>query len=137
MTTRSRKMSGGTPVMDRVTFFRGLLFGLRMRRTQFPAEGQEFHRAFVSTLQRALETAPSRTVRRVLTFHVDPIFGVCAEASEMLLEGEQDRVLSLMNPDLEKAQFKINRSDADAFLERLPERSWFEELGEHFHQQLG
>jgi len=123
--------------MDRVTFYRGLLFGLRMHRAQFTAEGQTFHRAFVSTVELAKRTAPRRNLLRDLTLRVDPIFGVCPQASEMLLEGEQDRVLSLMNPDLEKARFKIAPSDAKLQLQRLPERKWFEELGKHFAQQLG
>lgn len=123
--------------MDRVTFYRGLLFGLRIHKKDFPAEGENFHRAFVSTIEKAKKTAPRRGLLRNLTFHVDPIFGVCSEASEMLLEGEQDRVLSLMNPDLEKAQFKIGPSDAKAQLKRLPDGKWFEQLGRYFAEQLG
>jgi hypothetical protein len=123
--------------MDNVTFYRGLLFGLRKHRTQFTAEGQAFHRAFVSTIELARRTAPRPGLLRDLALRVDPIFGVSPQASEMLLEGEQDRVLSLMNPDLEKARFKISPSDAELQLRRLPERRWFEKLGQHFDQQLG
>jgi hypothetical protein len=122
--------------IDQATFYRGLLFGLRIHRGHFTAEGADFHRAFVLTVEHAKQTAPRRSLLRDLTIRVDPIFGVCREASEMLLEGEQDRVLSLMNPDLEKAQFKIHVSDAKIQLKRLPEAKWFERLGRFFAQQL-
>lgn len=126
----------GVSAMDKVTFYRGLLFGLRMHRAQFTAEGEAFHRAFISTVELAKRTAPKRDLLRGLTLRVDPIFGVCPQASEMLLEGEQDRVLSLMNPDLEKARFKIASTDAKVQLRRLPESKWFEKLGKHFAQEL-
>jgi hypothetical protein len=107
-----------------------------MHRAQFTAEGQAFHRAFISTVELAKRTAPRRNLLRGLTLRVDPIFGVCPQASEMLLEGEQDRVLSLMNPDLEKARFKIPSSDAKLQLQRLPDSKWFERLGKHFAREL-
>jgi len=123
--------------MNMITFYRGLLFGLRMHKEQFTAEGEKFQRAFVSTVELAKRTQPRPGMLRKLTLRVDPIFGVCPQASEMLLEGEQDRLLSLMNPDLEKARFKIQPADAKLQLKRLPESRWFEKLGKHFAKELG
>jgi hypothetical protein len=54
----------------------------------------------------------------------------------MLLEGEQDLVLALMNPRLGVAQFKIGSADAAEELATLPDPEWFKRLGTYFHERL-
>jgi hypothetical protein len=121
--------------MDKLTFFRGLLFALRQHRKQFEAEGDRFHRAFASTIELAKSEHPE-LVANIISLEFDPIFGVYTEASEMLLEGEQDLVLSLMNPRLGDAVFKIDPIEAAEELSTIPNAEWFKELGTHFHNRL-
>ena len=120
--------------MDKLTFFRGLLFALRQHRAKFDAEGETFQKAFASTIERAKAEHPELVAKISLEF--DPIFGVYSEASEMLLEGEQDLVLALMNPRLGLARFKIGPAEAAEELQAIPNAEWFKELGGYFHQRL-
>jgi hypothetical protein len=67
---------------------------------------------------------------------VDPLFGVYREANEMILEGQQDLLLSLINPTLRKATFRINSQEAERRLKDISEREWYRDLADYFVRQL-
>lgn len=122
---------------EKLLFYRGLLFGLRLAgEEEFLAEGAAFHRAFGETMELALRLFEGVDAIRPVECEVDPIFGVYPEANEMLLEGEQDTVLSLANPDLRRAKFEVDEAEARAELQRLPRPDLFEELGRRFRTAL-
>lgn len=121
--------------MDKLTFYRGLLCALRTRRNDFVAEGDRFHQAFAATVEHARrETSQSEAPPAI---HLDPIFGVYHEANEMLLEGEQDLLISLFNPRYRKATFRITSNEAEEELREIPNTEWFRDLGRVFHERLG
>jgi hypothetical protein len=119
--------------MDNLTFYRGLLCALRTKREEFVAQGELFHHAFASTVEYARRLAGGA---EAVPLHMDPVFGIYHEANEMLLEGEQDLLLSLMNPRLQKARFKIDMDEAEQELNELPDPSFFKKLGEYLDAQL-
>jgi hypothetical protein len=122
---------------EKLLFYRGLLFGLRVAgEDEFLAEGAAFHRAFGETMEFASRLFEGIDDIRPIEYEVDPIFGVYPQANEMLLEGEQDTVLSLANPDLRRAKFEVDEDEARAELQRLPRPDLFEELGRHFKMAL-
>jgi len=120
--------------MNKLTFYRGLLYALRQQRGSFVAEGERFHRAFASTVECAQRSHPPDAIPPAI--HLDPLFGMYREANEMLLEGEQDLLLSLLNPRHRQAQFRIDTDDAKRELEELPHPDWFLSLGKHFDAML-
>ncbi|MBX3214344.1 MAG: hypothetical protein KF850_20080 [Labilithrix sp.] len=122
--------------METTVFFRGLLFALRAERGRFLAEGQRFHAAFRSMLELA-RTEPSMalTAARMLE-NFDPVFGVCPEATEMLLEGERDLIVSLENPSLRYATFKLSEDDARTELDQLPSADTFRKLAHRLNEAL-
>jgi hypothetical protein len=125
------------PQTEKLIFYRGLLFGLRLAgRDEFLAEGVAFHRAFGSTMELAEKLFDGVDEIGVIEYDIDPIFGVYTAANEMLLEGEQDTVLSLANPDLRRAKFEIDSDEADEELRRLPQAELFKKLGQHFKAAL-
>lgn len=125
------------PETEKLLFYRGLLFGLRAAgETEFLAEGDAFHRAFGATMEFAARLFEGVEAIHAITCEIDPIFGVYSEANEMLLEGEQDTVLSLANPDLRRAKFEVNEEEAREELRRLPRPDLFEQLGRHFQTAL-
>ena len=124
--------------MDRHTFFAGLMLGLCARgRQAFPAEGADFHRAFLKTIEKVRNDAHV-SLKSARWIRMDPVFESVQEANEMLLEAEHDRLLAFLNPSLRVAQFKIGQDQARKELELLaPETAeWFVRLGEFFHEQL-
>lgn len=124
--------------MDKLTFYRGLLCALRTQRKDFVAEGDRFHRAFAATIRHAQKKAESEPSLVPPQIHLDPMFGVYQEANEMLLEGEQDLLISLLNPRHRKASFRITESEAEEELRELSVADeWFRDLGRVFHEQLG
>ncbi|MBX3192899.1 MAG: hypothetical protein KF819_38295, partial [Labilithrix sp.] len=80
-------------------FYRGFLYALRERveddAPRFEAEGERFHEAFRAALKYAADELPAVPASRMLE-NFDPVFGVSPEATEMLLEGERDFILSLL-----------------------------------------
>lgn len=116
--------------MDKLTVYRGILFGLRQLRGDFPAHGSDFHRAFGLTMKKAEQMGIS------IPLNHDPVFDVYDEATEMLMEGEQDLLLSLMNPTFHRATFKISQQEAEEQLRLLPDAEKFRELGKHFDEAL-
>jgi hypothetical protein len=126
--------------MNMPTFYRGFLYALREafgpgQAARFAAEGDRFHDAFRSALEYAVSTFPEVPAGEVLE-NFDPVFGVSPEATEMLLEGERDFILSLLNPRLQVAQFKISREVATNELDRIPEKDAFRALALRFHDKL-
>ncbi len=124
--------------LDRHTFFAGLMLGLCAKgRERFPAEGADFHRAFLKTIGRVRGDARVR-LKSARWIRMDPVFESVQEANEMLLEAEHDRLLAFLNPSLRVAQFKIARDQARKELELLaPDTAdWFVSLGEFFDEQL-
>jgi len=124
--------------IDKLTFYRGLLYALRLQlgdATKFFTHDASFHRAFGAAVSYAKATWPGGSGRPIET-HEDPIFGEYEEAREMLLEGEQDRLLSLMNPRLQKGSFTITREEARAELDELPHADWFVTLGKMLAKEL-
>ncbi|MDB4946673.1 MAG: hypothetical protein JWP97_6207 [Labilithrix sp.] len=134
-----RPVSDGEVVMNLDMFYRGFLYALRERVTdgapRFEAEGERFHEAFRSALEYAQSELPEVPAAEILE-NFDPVFGVSPEATEMLLEGERDFILSMLNPRLRVAQFKISRQSAKHELDQLPAREAFRELAARFHAQL-
>lgn len=123
--------------VDRFTFYRGLLFALRAIGTpDFPAAGSRFHEAFGKTIEYAFRISASKDLPQPMAVNADPIYGVYPEANEMLLEGEQDLVLSLMNPRLKFAQFKIDPAEADDELKRVGHVDWYKDLANYFRRVL-
>jgi hypothetical protein len=120
--------------MNTSVFYRGLLYALRERRQKFVADGDDFHSAFREMLRAAQRDLP-RVARRMLE-NFDPVFGVSPEASEMVLEGERDLILSLMNPRLQTAAFKLSRAEATKELEELPSATLFRTLAAHLDEKL-
>ena len=126
-------------MVERITkrdFYRGLLYALRLRRQTFDTEGQAFHRAFGEVMRFAREN-PAADTPLPVEVHLNPLFSVYPEATEMLLEGEQDHLVSLLNPTLQRATFNVSENFADKQLSRLPHADWFRELGRRFDEQLG
>jgi hypothetical protein len=125
--------------MNLPMFYRGFLYALRERvgdaEPRFEAEGERFHEAFRAALEFAVRELPVVPASRILE-NFDPVFGISPEATEMLLEGERDFILSLLNPRLRVAQFKITRETAKSELDRLPEHDAFRRLAERFHEHL-
>ena len=122
--------------MDTNTFFRGFMYALLCNKTEeFSAEGEKFQKAFASMIKLAIEKFPEAPAKEILS-HFDPVFGVYHEADLMLLEAEQDLVISLLNPKLKKARFKISEESAKRELQVLPKPDLFIELAKHFHEQL-
>ena len=122
-------------MMNHTTFFRGLLYALRERTDNFIADGDSFHAAFRAVLREAAKKRFGPATEMLENY--DPVFGVYPEANEMLLEGERDFILSMMNPQLRRAQFKISRGVAREELDGLPEKETFRELATRFHETLG
>jgi hypothetical protein len=119
--------------------YRGLLYALREkldeREARFDADGDQFHAAFRSMLEFAQANVPVVPARELLD-NFDPVFGVSPEATEMLLEGERDFIVSLLNPRLRVAQFKISKDVATKELNSLPSADVFRKLATRFHEQL-
>ena len=125
--------------MNLPMFYRGFLYALRERvaegEPRFDAEGDRFHEAFRAALEYAARELPNVPALEILD-NFDPVFGVSPEATEMLLEGERDFILSLLNPRLRVAQFKITRETAKRELDQLPEHDAFRQLAARFHERL-
>jgi hypothetical protein len=118
-------------------FFRGFLYALCGELTDnFLVDGPEYHRAFAAMIEYAQDIAVRQNRPKPIEVHVDPLFGVYREANEMLLEGQQDLLLSLLNPTLRKATFRIKPDEAKRRLEALGEREWYRDLAKHFAQEL-
>ena len=123
--------------MDKLTFYRGLLCALGTQRREFVAEGDHFHQAFGAAVEYARRVSSDDPALAPPPVHLDPIFGVYPEANEMLLEGEQDLLISLLNPRHRKASFRISEDEAQEELQDIPHGEWFLDLGKVFHEALG
>ncbi|MCL4750485.1 MAG: hypothetical protein KJ015_10005 [Myxococcales bacterium] len=125
--------------MNLSMFYRGFLYALREQlrdeEPRFEAEGDRFHQAFLAAVEDLRPAFPIEPVEQILE-NFDPVFGVSPEATEMLLEGERDFILSLLNPRLRVAQFKITKDMAQRELDRIPERDAFRKLAGAFFRQL-
>lgn len=108
--------------MDTADFYRGLLLGMRTHfgddHPRFRAAGSVFHAAFLEAAQVALDQWPEGSERPRLFLRADPIFGTCRHADELLVEGEQDLLISLFNPRFEFAEFKIDKAQAQQELDQ-------------------
>lgn len=121
--------------MNLALFYRGLMYALAERRTEFVAEGDPFHSAFREMLQHARTKGLPIPADELLE-DFDPMFGVSPHASDMIFEAERDFVLSLMNPRLKRAQFKIKPDAAKQALDRLDDAPVFRELAEQLDAHL-
>ena len=125
--------------MNLPMFYRGFLYALRERISEseprFEAEGDRFHEAFRAALEYAEEKLPEVPASDILD-NFDPVFGVSPEATEMLLEGERDFILSMLNPQLRVAQFKISLESAKHELDQLPAHEAFRQLAACFLERL-
>ncbi len=124
-------------MMSSSAFYRGLLYALCEASPggKFVADGDEFHNAFREALRLAVAELPDAPAKQMLR-NFDPVFGVSPEASEMLLEGERDLILSLLNPKLRVAEFKIDAATAKKALDRLPNPEALRKVAKHFRQHL-
>jgi hypothetical protein len=123
------------PSMNLNLFYRGLLYALREQREGFVADGEAFHRAFREMLEVARDNAAPIPAQELLE-EFDPIFGVSPHATEMVFDGERDFILSLMNPRLVTATFKISEEDAREALNRLDAAETFRALAADLHARL-
>ena len=122
--------------MDDDTFYRGVLLALCEKgRPKFPADGDTFHKAFRAMLEYAVTVAPALPVKHMMR-NYDPIFGVHRDATAMVLEGERGFILSLDNPRLRTACFKLAKEDASAELSEMPEAKIFRELAARLDECL-
>jgi hypothetical protein len=125
--------------MNLPLFYRGFLYALREcipdDPARFEAEGPRFHEAFRSALKYATRALPQVPASDLLE-NFDPVFGVSPEATAMLLAGERDFILALLNPRLRVAQFKISRETARRELDQLPDNASLREFAKRFHQEL-
>lgn len=124
--------------LDRHTFYSALLLALReLRQEPFEAEGSSFHRAFLAVIEKVKQDRPFE-LQGLQRIKRDPVFGFVKEANEMILEAEHDRILSLLNPRLKMAQFKISSEQARRELEKLVSNpDCFRDLARVFDEQLG
>jgi len=121
--------------MTLALFYRGLLYALREKRAEFIADGDSFHEAFRSMLERAKEQGLPVPAEQLLE-DFDPVFGVSPHAAEMVFTGERDFLLSLMNPRLVRATFKISDTDATEALNKLTSADTFRSLANDLHTHL-
>lgn len=121
--------------MPLALFYRGLLYALAERRRSFVADGDDFHAAFRRMLESAREKGLPVPAADLLD-QFDPVFGLSPHAAEMLFEGERDFILSLMNPRLVTASFKITSEDAGEALGRLDAAHVFRVLAQDLDSQL-
>lgn len=129
-------MGPTTKTLDRHTFYSALLLALREEHSEFVAEGKQFHRAFLAVVDKVRQEKPFQ-LKGEQKIGLDPVFGVVNEANEMVLEAEHDRVLSLLNPRLRKAQFKISKAQAKKELGELGvDIDCFRALALYFAEQL-
>lgn len=122
--------------IDKYSFFSGFMLALGAQREKFVAEGQAFHEAFSKTIEYARQEFPEVEIEGAAWFRIDPVFGVVREAHEMLLEAEEDRLISLLNPALRKAQFRITKEQAMEELQEMESSGWFLQLAKYFDDQL-
>jgi len=124
-------------VLRRRAFFRGFLYALCTKlKGEFLVEGDAYHQAFGATVDYARKLAAEGKAPHPIRLHIDPLFGVYREANEMILEGQQDLLLSLINPTLRKATFRINPEEAQRRLENISEKEWYRDLADYFVRQL-
>jgi len=121
--------------ISKYEFYSMLMLAVAELRRDFLAEGPAFHRAFSKAVEFALANA-EYAVEDAVAMRVDPVFGVVHQATEMLLEAEEDRLISLLNPELRTAQFKISEQQAASELEALGHAAWFRELAQRFVNEL-
>ena len=121
--------------VDKYSFYNGLMLAIGTIRDEFVAEGKTFHRAFYETIQYA-QTNTEYSIEGASWISVDPIFGVVSEAHEMLLEAEEDRLIALLNPELQKARFRINKEQAEEELQTTEAPEWFLSLAKYFNDRL-
>lgn len=117
-------------MISRFDFHRGLLLAIASQRRSFVADGPNFANAYVDAAQGA-EIEDSRWTQ------IDPMFGHCQHANEMVLQGMFDRMLTLLSPDLTTARFTISAGDALRELqETFPDRvEWYMSLGVRFSEK--
>lgn len=126
--------------MHALKFYRWLLYATRARGVEsFLASGPSFHDAFGAAVRHAKEYPPPGGGEVEVDLDGDLAFGTYRDAEALVLEGEQDMILTLMNPPLRRARFKVREEDATAALGRLgaAERAWFMDVAEQFQNRLG
>ena len=120
--------------MTRALFNRGLLLALCELRSSFITDGPAYHEAFRQMLKAAVERKDPIPERLLEDF--DPVFGVFPQASEMILEGMRDCILTLLSPQLVLAQFRLSRSDATRMLDKLDDAAVFRALAHDLDHHL-
>lgn len=119
----------------RLYFYRGLLFALRASGVcDFPAQGVRLHRAFNSTIELAQRMTGEHEAQSIADYLRH--FVIAPQPREMVLEGEEDHLLSLDEPSMHRASFRIDESTAANGLKETGCGSVFLELGRHFAAQL-
>ncbi len=123
--------------MDSLTFYRGLLYAARARGLDtFLASGPRFHAAFGAAVRHAKENPLPNAGDLDVGLDGDLAFGTHDDAEALVLEGEEDLILTLMNPPLRRARFKVAQADAEAALRRLGNADWFLGIAEQFQDRL-
>lgn len=128
--------------MNTLTFCRGLLYAVRAGGTEsFLASGAKFHDAFAAAVRVAKDLPLDDGKAADIDLNGDLLngdlaFGTYDGAEALVLEGEEDLILTLMNPPLRRAAFKIDNVDAAAQLKRLGNAAWFARVAEAFRSRL-
>ena len=120
--------------VQEMLFYRNLLFGVRLERECFHAEGKNFHQAFGKVMEVAQEFAPEKYAG--VRAYADPIFGTYPEAELMINEGIADLILVLDAPRLEHARIDMSKEEAQSELLREEHSEYFRILGKYFAAQL-
>jgi hypothetical protein len=121
----------------RLYFYRGLLFALRASGVcDFPAQGIRLHRAFNSTIDLAQRMTGEGADAQMIAGYLRH-FVVSPQPRDMVLEGEEDLLLSLDEPSMHRASFVIDESAAAKGLAGIEAGALFMRLGRHFAAQLG
>ena len=125
-------------VISKRTFYTGFLLAIaKLNKTEFVADGHSFHRAFDEAVRTAKGIARAPRIEGQQWMQLDPVFGVVKEADEMILFGERERLLTLGNPDLLKASFKLTSDEAASELDEIGNTRLFEKMAKVFIAKLG
>jgi hypothetical protein len=124
-------------VISKRTFYRGFLLAVAKNAgKEFLADGADFHRAFDEAVRVRNELSDVPVIEGERWLRIDPVFGVMKAADEMLLFGERERLLTLGNPELQKASFKISREEAAVELEDVGNVELFDKMAGRFLERL-
>ena len=128
------------PVMDRETFYTGLLLSLAqtpLEKRDFPSEGEQLRDALRATLVAA-GNAPKKVRVEGLDWKtvVNDHARLARCATDLIAFGQSSRLLSLLNVDLVSARVRVPSEDAREEMEDIGNAAWFQHLGNAFASEF-